>query len=61
MAQRQGLVLHKSRTRDPRATDYGKYWLVDARTRFVVFGEPAGEWRGNRADLDDIEHYLTEG
>lgn len=29
MAKRQGLELIKSRTRDPVASDYGAYWLVD--------------------------------
>jgi hypothetical protein len=28
MAQRQGLVLEKSRRRDKRATDYGRYRLM---------------------------------
>jgi hypothetical protein len=27
-AQRQGYRLMKSRTRDPRALDYNKYWLI---------------------------------
>jgi hypothetical protein len=27
-AERQGLRLVKSRRRDPRAIDYGRYWLV---------------------------------
>jgi hypothetical protein len=61
MAQRQGLELRKSRTRDPRARDYGKYWLVDPFINNIVFGELPGEWRGNAANLDDIERYLTEG
>lgn len=31
-ADRQGLILEKSRRRDPRATDFGRYrLLVDAR------------------------------
>jgi hypothetical protein len=37
-AQRQGLRLDKSRRRDPRAVDYGTYWLVDAETTGVVEG-----------------------
>jgi len=61
MAERQGLKFHKSRTRDPHALDYGKYWLTDVRTTFVVFGELPGDWRGTAATLDDIERYLTEG
>jgi hypothetical protein len=28
MAERQGLMLHKSRRRDPRALDFGRYWLT---------------------------------
>ncbi|MCR8896517.1 hypothetical protein NWF34_06040 [Gordonia sp. GONU] len=31
-AARQGLRLAKSRTRDPRAVDYGTYMLVNATT-----------------------------
>ena len=36
-ARRQGLNLEKSRTRDPRALDCGKYWLLDDRN-IVVYG-----------------------
>src|SRR5215210_2836640 len=36
MAQRQGLELRKSRVRDPRAIDYGKYWLVDPYIDTIV-------------------------
>ena len=50
MAQRQGLQLLKSRRRDPRATDYGTYMLVDERRNVV-----ASEFR----NLDDIAKYLT--
>lgn len=28
-AKRQGLTLHKSRLRDPRAKGFGRYWLAD--------------------------------
>jgi hypothetical protein len=31
MATRRGLRLVKSRRRDPRALDYGKYWIVNPR------------------------------
>lgn len=31
-ADRQGLVLKRSRRRDPRALDYGRYWLIDKKT-----------------------------
>ena len=50
MARRQGLVLKKSRVRDPRALDYGKWLIVDAR------GNTLGvECR----DIDQVEAKLT--
>jgi hypothetical protein len=39
MAARQGLQLVKSRRRDPRALDYGTYWLVDASGVEVTSGD----------------------
>jgi hypothetical protein len=39
MAARQGLQLVKSRRRDPRALDYGTYWLVDASGVEVASGD----------------------
>jgi len=60
MAQRQGLQLHKSPRRDPRAYDYGRYMLTDIETRGVVYGGPSGGLQ-HGPDLDDIERYLTEG
>lgn len=55
MAERQGLKLQKSRRRDPRALDYGKYWLFDVRnSNDLVVG---GEWG---TSLDEIEEALTE-
>jgi hypothetical protein len=48
MAGRQGLQLLKSRRRDPRALDYGRYWLVDASGVEVATG-----------DVDAIEAWLT--
>ena len=47
-AQRQGLVLVKSRRRDPRATDYGRYWLAS----------PGSSPTGQGLSLDDIETSL---
>jgi hypothetical protein len=52
MAKRQGLTLTKTRRRDPRALDYGCFWLNDARNGARVFG---GEWG---AGLDEIEAWL---
>lgn len=63
MAERQGLKLVKSRRRDPRALDYGRYWLVlaegvqptEARDRReLVAGSRTGR------SLDEIEEVLTD-
>ncbi len=51
-AQKDDLILIKSRRRDRRTPDFGKYWLHDMRNRVIV-----GDYDGAR--LDDIEHYLT--
>ena len=56
-AERQGLVLQKSRRRDPRAIDYGGYKLVDLQTNAVVAGTE-GIGRAHWS-LDDVEQYLT--
>jgi hypothetical protein len=52
MAARQGLKLTRSRRRDPRALDYGLYWLTDTRTNALVSPE-AG------LDIDATERFLT--
>ena len=57
MADRQGLALHKSRIRDPRAIGYGGWFISDQATNAVVAG---GHTRnGYDLDLDDVERYLT--
>lgn len=57
-AQRQGLILIKSRRRDPRALDYGKYNLI-ADTA----GNRAPDAQARREpcelSLDDVERQLT--
>jgi len=53
MADRQGLMLRKSRRRDPRAVDYGNYWLIDPEINGLVAG---GQWG---IDLDEVEAWLT--
>lgn len=64
MADRQGLKLIKSRTRDPHATDYGLYWLDTAWVmdgaikRYDVISDQAN-WRGPFESLDEVEAYLT--
>jgi hypothetical protein len=63
MADRQGLKLVKSRTRDPYATDYGLYWLdvawvMDGAIKRYVTADQAN-WRGPFDSLEDVEKYLT--
>ena len=56
-ARRQGLVLEKSRTRDPRAYDYCTYQLVDPDTNtLVAWGLQSGYGLG----LDDVAKALFE-
>jgi hypothetical protein len=58
MAERQGLALHKSRRRDPRAIDFGGWMIVDVSTNSIVAGELG---TGHAMDLDQVEAYLTGG
>ena len=59
-ADRQGLILQRSRRRDPRALGYGTYQLIDAATKAIVL-ERGIPGVGFGADLDDVEKYLTGG
>ena len=52
-AARQGYRLTKSRRRDPRAVDFGKYWLIDPDMNGLVAGDQFG-WT-----LEEIEQYLS--
>jgi hypothetical protein len=54
-AQRQGLMLTKSKRRDPRATDYGTYMLIDAHTNAVI---AYGLESGYGLSLDEVEYQL---
>jgi hypothetical protein len=56
MAERQGLQLQKSRRRDPRATGYGTYQLVDPyNSKLVAWG---GQ-NGYGMTLDEVERALS--
>jgi hypothetical protein len=48
IAERRGMKLTRSRRRDPKALDYGLYWLTDARTGEMVSPEVG-------VDVDEIE------
>jgi len=56
MAERQGMILQKSRRRDPQAVDFGGYMLVDIQTNGVVLGAGAFPYQ---ADLEDVAKYLA--
>ena len=53
----QGLEIHKSRRRDPRAIDYDRWLILDARTDAVVAGAEGTPRHG--MTLDAVEAYLT--
>jgi hypothetical protein len=58
-ADRRGLALRKSRRRDPRATDYDRWTIVDLATGEVVAGTgPSGR---PHFTLDAVANYLDEG
>jgi hypothetical protein len=57
-ADRQGLRLEKSRSRDPRAIDYGLFALIDIRKGEAINPPIAGRWTCSWT-LDDVEKYLT--
>jgi hypothetical protein len=57
IAERRGFSLEKSRRRDPKAPDFGRFRLLDVRENKTVLG---GEPLPFSATLDDIEHWLGE-
>ena len=56
-ADRQRLRLLKCRRRDPRASDYGTYMLIDARTMAIVHGD---RQHGYGLALTDVADYLED-
>jgi hypothetical protein len=54
MAQQQGLLLRKSRRRDPHAIDYHACYLIDPSTNTIVAGGD-GSW-----NVSDVEMWLRE-
>jgi hypothetical protein len=67
MAERQGLALIKSRRRDPKAPDHGRYQLVDPATGGVVSGVSPGfaideveTWLVGSGPLGDLTRSLTQ-
>jgi hypothetical protein len=58
MADRQGLRLIKSRSRDPRAKDFGLYALIDPETGGAVNPALAQRWPCSWT-VEDVEDYLA--
>lgn len=50
--RRQGLELRKSRRRDARALDYGRYYLIDPNINGLL---------DEASDLDQVEAWVNEG
>lgn len=59
MAERRGLVLRKSRRRDPGALDFGTYQLVDSRNCLVLGNSNTASGYG--IDLGEVERFLEKG
>jgi hypothetical protein len=57
MAERQRLALRSSRRRDPYASDFGKFMLLNEHET-PVFGHQPFEYS---ASLDEIEAFLKRG
>lgn len=56
-ADRQGLRLSKSRSRDPKALDFGLYALIDTETNGTVHPMLANRW-SHALTLDEVEQWL---
>jgi hypothetical protein len=54
LARHHGLELKTAGRGEPRAWDFGRYWLVDAARKTLVFPDEHG------GSLDDLERYLTQ-
>ncbi len=59
MAHRQGYQLAKSRSRDPRAVDFGLYALIDPETGGAVNQALANRWTHSWT-IEEVERYLTK-
>lgn len=56
-ADRSGYKLSRSRSRDPRAVDYGLYALIDVQTGGAINPAIANRWVHSWS-LDECEAYL---
>ena len=55
--ERRGYILRKSRRRDPKALDYGNYWITDTNTCIIFPSGPGAEFG---ADLGEIIQHVNE-
>ena len=58
VADRRGLRLMKSRSRDPHAVDYGLYALIDQQHNGAVNPSIANRWVCSWS-LDEVDIYLN--
>lgn len=56
MLQRRGLALMKSKRRDPKAIDYGRYLIVNADTEALV---ASSQPTPHTMTLDEVEAWLN--
>ena len=57
-AQRQGLTLTRSSRRDPRAIDFGRWWITDQASGALIAPAGATDVARRGLSLDDVEAYL---
>ena len=55
-ATRQGLMVSKSRSRNPEVSDYGTFGISDDYTKLLVHGDPE---TGFGLSLDEVESLLS--
>jgi hypothetical protein len=58
LVARQGFMLEKSRRRDPRAPDFGRFRIVDPHTNSVAAGGQPWDYS---LSLDEAEAWALEG
>jgi len=59
-ADRRGLKLSKSRSRDPSAIDFGRYALIDVESGGTVHAVRADRWI-HCLSLEEVEDWLGMG
>lgn len=59
IADRRGLRLSRSRSRDENAIDFGLYALIDIQTNGMI-NEPIAQRWIHSLTLDEVEAYLSD-